>query len=64
MSSQRVVQIADIHDRHHGAAVALLARFFKEESFSTPRDKIAQNLGRMLTDGEVLKTNRGSYAHP
>jgi ribosomal protein S18 acetylase RimI-like enzyme len=50
MSSQRVVQIADIHDRYHEAAVALLTRFFKEESFATPRDRIAQNFVRMLTD--------------
>ena len=50
MSSQRVLQIADIHGRHGDAAVDLLAQFFAEEGFSTPRDQIAQNLARMLAD--------------
>jgi GNAT superfamily N-acetyltransferase len=32
------------------AAVELLARFFREEGFATPRPRIAQNLDRMLAD--------------
>jgi GNAT superfamily N-acetyltransferase len=31
-------------------AVELLARFFREEGFATPRQRIAENLDRMLAD--------------
>jgi GNAT superfamily N-acetyltransferase len=32
------------------AAIELLARFFHEEGFATPRPRIAENLDRMLAD--------------
>jgi GNAT superfamily N-acetyltransferase len=50
MSSPRVTQIASVSDRHREAAVDLLARFFAEEGFATPRQRIAQNLQQILAD--------------
>jgi GNAT superfamily N-acetyltransferase len=50
MSLQPVLRIAEIDGPCGQAAVDLLARFFAEEGFSTPRDRIAQNLARMLAD--------------
>jgi GNAT superfamily N-acetyltransferase len=50
MESQRVAQITSASDRHHRTAVDLLARFFEEEGFATPRERIAQNLQQMLAD--------------
>jgi GNAT superfamily N-acetyltransferase len=50
MSSQRVAQIADKDDSYREAAVDLLARFFREEGFATPRDMIARNLQLILAD--------------
>lgn len=50
MSSQPVTGIADVSDRYREVAVDLLARFFREEGFSTPRDRIAQHLREMLAD--------------
>jgi aminoglycoside 6'-N-acetyltransferase I len=41
----RAVSAADL-----GAACALLVRFFAEEGFSTPADKIAANLRAMIDD--------------
>jgi GNAT superfamily N-acetyltransferase len=50
MSCQPVVPIANDSDRYRDAAVGLLAQFFLEEGFSTPRHRIAQNLQQMLAD--------------
>jgi GNAT superfamily N-acetyltransferase len=50
MSSLRVTQIASVSDRHHEGAVDLLTRFFAEEGFATPRQRIAQNLQQILAD--------------
>ena len=50
MSLQRALRISEIDSRYGQAAVDLLARFFAEEGFATPRDRIAQNLARMLAD--------------
>jgi len=44
------MQIASVSGRHHEGAVDLLARFFAEEGFATPRHRIAQNLQQMLAD--------------
>ena len=42
--------IASAADPVRDAAVDLLARFFQEEGFSTPRRRIGENLDRMLAD--------------
>ena len=36
--------------RFYDGAVELLVRFFSEEGFATPRDRIAANLDRMIAD--------------
>jgi GNAT superfamily N-acetyltransferase len=50
MLSQRVAPVADLPDHFRQSAVDLLVRFFGEEGFSTPRDRIAQHLEQMLAD--------------
>lgn len=42
--------IAKVSNSTREAAIDLLARFFCEEGFSTPRHRIAQNLEQMLVD--------------
>lgn len=42
--------IGPVSGEQRQAAVELLARFFREEGFATPRPRIAQNLDRMLAD--------------
>lgn len=44
------VQIEEISDQYRDAALDLLARFFREEGFATPRHLIAKNLEQMLAD--------------
>jgi GNAT superfamily N-acetyltransferase len=44
------IQIEKVSGQHRDAAVDLLARFFREEDFATPRHLIAQNLDQMLAD--------------
>ena len=50
MPSQRIVPVASLSDRYCEAAVDLLARFFREEGFSTPPDQVAQHFEQMLVD--------------
>jgi GNAT superfamily N-acetyltransferase len=50
MSSPHVTQIAGVSDRLYEGAVDLLTRFFAEEGFATPRQRIAQNLEQILAD--------------
>jgi len=49
-SDADIVDLAQPAGRHRDAAVDLLARFFREESFSTPRSCIGENLDQMLAD--------------
>jgi aminoglycoside 6'-N-acetyltransferase I len=51
VASHRIAEINSASDCHTGAAVDLLVRFFAEEGFTTPRDRIARNLETMLGDG-------------
>jgi GNAT superfamily N-acetyltransferase len=44
------VEVQAVTAETFAAAVDLLARFFREEGFTTPPAKIAENLGRMLVD--------------
>jgi hypothetical protein len=39
-----------VTDKTRDVAVELLARFFREEDFTTPPSQIAENLERMLAD--------------
>jgi GNAT superfamily N-acetyltransferase len=48
--SSQVTEITSISDRHYPAAIELLVRFFAEEGFATPRERIAQNLQGMIAD--------------
>jgi GNAT superfamily N-acetyltransferase len=50
MTPPRVAQITNVSDRHYPPAVDLLVRFFEEEGFATPRERVAQNLQRMVVD--------------
>lgn len=43
-------QIVNVSEPIREAAIDLLARFFREEGFSTPRHRIGQNLEQMLVD--------------
>lgn len=45
-----IVRVGPGPSRHRDCAVELLARFFTEEGFSTPRPRIAANLDVMLED--------------
>ena len=45
------MKIQPVTPQSAAAAVELLARFFVEEGFSTPRSRIARNLQDMLADG-------------
>jgi GNAT superfamily N-acetyltransferase len=44
------IDIAPVTGELRPAAVELLARFFREEGFATPPQRIAENLDRMLAD--------------
>ena len=50
MSSHRIAEITSASDRHFGPAVDLLVRFFGEEGFTTPHDRIVRNVQTMLAD--------------
>jgi GNAT superfamily N-acetyltransferase len=43
-------EIRTVSGENRDAAVELLVRFFREESFATPSARIAENLDRMLAD--------------
>jgi GNAT superfamily N-acetyltransferase len=45
-----VAKIELVTDRNRDVAVDLLSRFFEEEGFATPRDRIARNLARIIAD--------------
>jgi GNAT superfamily N-acetyltransferase len=44
------IDIQPVTGKLREPAVELLARFFREEGFATPRPRIAENLDRMLAD--------------
>jgi GNAT superfamily N-acetyltransferase len=48
MASLRVAEITGVSDRHYPASIDLLVRFFAEEGFATPRERIAQNLQHLV----------------
>jgi GNAT superfamily N-acetyltransferase len=48
--SSQVIEITSVSDRHYRAVLDLLVRFFAEEGFATPRQRISQNLENMLAD--------------
>jgi GNAT superfamily N-acetyltransferase len=50
MASLCVAEITSASDRHYPAAIDLLMRFFAEEGFATPRERIAQNLQHLVAD--------------
>jgi GNAT superfamily N-acetyltransferase len=43
-------EIESVTVKTRDAAIELLARFFREEGFATPRSRIAENFDRMLAD--------------
>jgi len=45
-----VVKVEPVKAGNRDVAVDLLSRFFEEEGFATPRDRIARNLARMIED--------------
>jgi aminoglycoside 6'-N-acetyltransferase I len=49
-SDADIIDLAQSTDGHRDAALDLLARFFREEGFSTSRQRIGENLDRMLAD--------------
>src|SRR5260370_11523034 len=57
------IKIRTVATATRGAAVELLARFFREEGFATPEAQIAKNLDQMLEDAFcwcALATERGT----
>ena len=48
--SSEVVEITSVTNRHYRAVIDLLVRFFAEEGFATPHQRIAQNVENMLAD--------------
>jgi hypothetical protein len=44
------LQIEPVKPKNEHFAVDLLTQFFREEGFTTPRDRIARHLGMMMAD--------------